>query len=237
MTAADFDKKVVVITGASGGIGNAIGRAFVDCRARVICADLQPPDIDVGMLFCRTDVGDDASARALFAFAEKECGGVDVLVNCAGIVLEKPVVQTSAAEWDRIMAVNVRGVFLCAKYAAILMQKRGGGAIVNIGSIEALGANPAHAAYAASKGAVHSLTRNLALELGAYNIRCNAVAPGWIDTPFNDNLLAQYPNPQAARQAVCDLHPLGRSGKPEDVAAVVMWLASENAAFANDSGS
>ena len=82
MTAADFDKKVVVITGASGGIGNAIGRAFVDCRARVICADLQPPDIDVGMLFCRTDVGDDASARALFAFAEKECGGVDVLVNC-----------------------------------------------------------------------------------------------------------------------------------------------------------
>ena len=187
MTAADFDKKVVVITGASGGIGNAIGRAFVDCRARVICADLQPPDIDVGMLFCRTDVGDDASARALFAFAEKECGGVDVLVNCAGIVLEKPVVQTSAAEWDRIMAVNVRGVFLCAKYAAILMQKRGGGAIVNIGSIEALGANPAHAAYAASKGAVHSLTRNLALELGAYNIRCNAVAPGWIDTPFNDN--------------------------------------------------
>ena len=83
MTAADFDKKVVVITGASGGIGNAIGRAFVDCRARVICADLQPPDIDVGMLFCRTDVGDDASARALFAFAEKECGGVDVLVNCA----------------------------------------------------------------------------------------------------------------------------------------------------------
>ena len=124
MTAADFDKKVVVITGASGGIGNAIGRAFVDCRARVICADLQPPDIDVGMLFCRTDVGDDASARALFAFAEKECGGVDVLVNCAGIVLKNRLCKLRGG-MGRIMAVNVRGVFLCAKYAAILMQKRG----------------------------------------------------------------------------------------------------------------
>ncbi|MGI9337361.1 MAG: SDR family NAD(P)-dependent oxidoreductase [Gammaproteobacteria bacterium] len=233
MTAPVFDNKVAVITGASGGIGDAIGRAFVDAGARVVCADLQPPPEGSGMLFYNTDVCDERSVQSLFAFAEGECGGVDVLVSCAGVVLEKPVLQTSAAEWDRIMAVNARGVFLCAKNAAMAMKKRGGGAIVNIGSIEALGANPSHAAYAASKGAVHSLTRNLALELGADNIRCNAVAPGWIDTPFNDNLLAQYPNPAAARKAVNALHPLGKSGKPEDVAALVLWLASENAAFAN----
>ena len=198
----------------------------------MIAADLQPPQ-EKEMHFCKTNVGDEESARALFAFAEEKCGGVDVLVNCAGVVLEKPLLQTSAEEWDNIMSVNARGVFLCAKHAAPLMQKRGGGAIVNIGSIEALGANPSHAAYAASKGAVHSLTRNLALELGAHNIRCNAVAPGWIDTPFNDNLLAQYPDPQAARAAVRKLHPLGRSGTPEDVAALVLWLAGDGAAFAS----
>lgn len=233
MTAPLFADKVAVITGASGGIGDAIGRAFVDAGASVICADRQKPPEDSGMLFYQTDVGDEASIASLFAFAEERCGGVDVLVSCAGMVLEKPVLQTSAAEWDLMMAVNARGVFLSAKHAAMTMKKRGGGAIVNIGSIEAMGANPSHAVYAASKGAVHSLTRNLALELGAYNIRCNAVAPGWIDTPFNDNLLAQYPNPAAAREAVNALHPLGKSGKPEDVAKVVLWLASDNAAFVN----
>lgn len=232
MSAQAFDNKTAVITGAAGAIGAAIARAFAGAGAQVIAADLQPPP-EKEMLFCRADVGDEESARALFAFAEEQCGGVDVLVNCAGVVLEKPLLQTSAEEWDKIMSVNARGVFLCAKHAAPLMQKRGGGAIVNIGSIEALGANPSHAAYAASKGAVHSLTRNLALELGAHNIRCNAVAPGWIDTPFNDNLLAQYPDPQAARAAVRKLHPLGRSGTPEDVAALVLWLAGDDAAFAS----
>lgn len=233
MTAPSFAEKVVVITGASGGIGDAIGRAFVDAGALVMCADRQPPHAESGMLFHQTDVSDEASVKSLFATTEEQCGGVDVLVNCAGIVLEKPVVQTSAAEWDKMMAVNVRGVFLCAVQAAMKMKARGGGAIVNIGSIEAIGANPAHAAYAASKGAVHSLTRNLALELGADNIRCNAVAPGWIDTPFNDNLLAQYPDPAAARKAVNALHPLGKSGKPADVANIVLWLAGDDAAFVN----
>ena len=232
MSAQAFANKTAVITGAAGAIGAAIARAFAGAGAQVIAADLQPPP-EKEMHFCKTNVGDEESARALFAFAEKQCGGVDVLVNCAGVVLEKPLLQTSAEEWDNIMSVNARGVFLCAKHAAPLMRKRGGGAIVNIGSIEALGANPSHAVYAASKGAVHSLTRNLALELGAHNIRCNAVAPGWIDTPFNDNLLAQYPDPQAARAAVRKLHPLGRSGTPQDVAALVLWLAGDGAAFAS----
>lgn len=233
MTTPAFADKIAVITGASGGIGDAIGRGFVGAGAVVVCADRQKPQQNSGMLFYNTDVGDDKSVQSMFAFAEEQCGGVDVLVSCAGVVLEKPVLQTSAAEWDRVMAVNARGVFLCAKHAAALMKKRGGGAIVNIGSIEAMGANPSHSVYAASKGAVHSLTRNLALELGDYNIRCNAVAPGWINTPFNDNLLAQYPNPDAAKKAVNALHPTGKSGSPEDVAEVVLWLASEKAAFAN----
>lgn len=230
-----FIGKTVIVTGGAQNIGRAIAQRFVDSGATVIVADKTPPqDKDAGdRLFCQTDVTDEDDVRKLIAFAKTNAGGVDVLVNNAGIALEKPVVETTVEEWERVMAVNVRGVFLCAKHAAAAMRARGGGAVVNIGSIEAMGANPLHAVYAASKGAVHSLTRNLALELGASNIRVNAVAPGWIETPFNENLINQYANPQAARRAIAQLHPVGRIGSADDVAAVVLWLASDAAAFAN----
>lgn len=238
MTKFDFADKGVVVTGASQGIGLATARAFAAAGARVVVADIAAPKeaaAEFKFLFKQCDIrneeGDDG-VRSLIAFAESS-GGVDILVNNAGVGLEKPLVETSVEEWEQVMAVNVRGVFLCAKHAAAAMRGRGGGAIVNIGSIEGLGANPLHAAYAASKGAVHSLTRNLALELGADNIRCNAVAPGWIETPFNENLIAQYPDPQAARDAIKRLHPVRRMGTPDDIAALVMWLASDACGFAS----
>lgn len=236
----DFSGKTVVVTGASRGIGRAIAGRFVDAGARVIVADVEPPAADsaiaAGMKFHRTDVTVDAQVRGLFDFAVGEFGGVDVLVNNAGVAVEARIEDTTVADWERVMAVNARGVFLCAKHAAAAMTGRGDGenraaAIVNIGSIEARGANPLHAAYAASKGAVHSLTRNIALEYGARGIRCNAIAPGWIDTPFNDAFIARQADPAGMRDALRGLHPVGRTGAPADIADAVLWLASGAARF------
>lgn len=224
----DFTGKTAIVTGAARGIGLAIARRFVAAGAQVIVADVESP-ADANMKFHRTDVSIDAQVRGLFDFARRECGGVDALVNNAGVAVEARLEDTEVADWERVMAVNARGVFLCAKHAAAAMV--GGGAMVNIGSIEARGANPLHAAYAASKGAVHSLTRNIALEYGARGIRCNAIAPGWIDTPFNDAFIDAQADPAGMRRALRDLHPLGRTGRPADIADVVLWLASDAARF------
>ena len=229
---AELKGKVAVVTGGSQGIGLAIAARFLRADAKVVVGDLNPPSSS-GFAFCRADVSCEKEAENLFHFAEDQFGGVDILVNNAGIVLEKSILETSADEWDKMMAVNLRGVFLCAKFAAKKMQKRGGGAIVNIGSLEGLGANPLHSAYAASKGAVHSLTRNIALEFGTLGIRCNAVAPGWIQTPLNDSLIANYPNPESALDAIKRLHPVGRMGLPEDIAECALWLAGDSSSFAS----
>jgi meso-butanediol dehydrogenase/(S,S)-butanediol dehydrogenase/diacetyl reductase len=131
------------------------------------------------------------------------------------------------------MAVNVKSTFLTTKHALSLMRAEGAQhpAIVNISSIEGLGANPLHSVYAASKAAVAAFSHNTALEYGPYGIRCNAVAPGWINTPFNEQFLDQYPDRAAVDATIEALHPAGRLGTPEDVANTVFWLASTDAAF------
>ena len=227
----NFAGKTVVVTGAAQGIGLAIARRFRWAGAQTIVADIQPPPDGENFIFQRASVSDENEVRDFVARTVGQCGGIDVLVNNAGIAAENSIEHTAVEEWEQVMAVNVRGVFLCVKHIAPVMRARGGGAIVNIGSIEASGANPTHAAYAASKGAVHSLTRNIALEYGGDNIRCNAVAPGWIETPFNENLIAQFAEPEKARAAIRVLHPVRRLGTPEDIAAAVMWLASDDAGF------
>ena len=229
---ADFIGKTVVVTGAAQGIGLAIARRFLTAAAQVVVVDINPPSAE-GFIFQPANVSDENDVRSFVARTVEQCGGIDILINNAGVAVENTIEHTTVEEWERVMAVNVRGVFLCVKHIIPMMRKRGGGVIVNIGSIEAMGANPAHAAYAASKGAVHSLTRNIALECGGDNIRCNAIAPGWIETPFNENLIAQFAEPDKARAAIRDLHPLGRVGTAEDIAAAAWWLAGDDAAFAN----
>ena len=131
------------------------------------------------------------------------------------------------------MAVNVRGTFLMSKHGLALMTATGAHnpSIVNISSIEGLGANPLHASYAASKAAVAAMTHNIALEYGPRGIRCNAISPGWINTPFNEQLLAQYPDREAVEREIMALHPAGRLGSPEDIANTVYWLASPESGF------
>ena len=224
--------RIIVVTGGAQNIGAAIAARFVQAGDTVICADLRAPDTDQ-IRFLATDVSSEDGVSALMTSIAGDYGYVDVLVNNAGICIEKPIPETTSEEWDRIMAVNVRSTFLMTKHVLPLMleaQSRAP-AIVNISSIEGIGANPLHSAYAASKAAVAAFTHNTALEYGVHGIRCNAIAPGWINTPFNEQLLAQYPDRAVVDAAIEALHPIGRLGTTSDVAETAFWLASPASGF------
>jgi meso-butanediol dehydrogenase/(S,S)-butanediol dehydrogenase/diacetyl reductase len=229
---SEFEDKIVIVTGGSQNIGLAIAQGFLAEGAQVISADLNPPN-QSDLLFQKTDVSNEASVKALMNMAAEKFGRLDVVVNNAGICIETALHVTSEAEWDRVMDINVKGVFLMTKHAFALMSNgiSKGPAIVNISSIEGLGANPMHAVYGASKGAVASFTHNTALEYGPHGIRCNAIAPGWINTPFNEEFLAQYPDRAKVDSEIKSLHPVGRLGFPEDIAQTALWLASEKSGF------
>ena len=227
-----MDKRVVVVTGGAQNIGLAIAREFQAEGAIVIVADLNTPD-DNSLLFHKTNVADEDSVAELMHEVAKTHGRLDVLVNNAGIAVEVAIKDMSVIEWDRTMSVNVRSVFLMTKHAFALMTNgvSQNPSIVNISSIEGLGANPNHGAYGASKGAVASFTQNTALEYGPHGIRCNAIAPGWINTPFNEAFLNQYPDRAKVDTEIKALHPIGRLGLPEDIANTAVYLASEKASF------
>ena len=225
-------KRLVIVTGAAQNIGLAIAEAFQAEGAEVIAADLNPPP-NKDLIFHKTDAADEDSVKDLMARIDRDFGRLDVLVNNAGICIEVPIKDMRVDQWDRVMAVNVRSVFLMTKHAFPLMTNGVSEApsIVNISSIEGLGANPQHGVYGASKGAVASFTHNIALEYGPHGIRCNAVAPGWINTPFNEKFLEQYPDRAKTDAEIRSLHPIGRLGLPEDIANTALFLASEKAGF------
>ncbi|NNC35873.1 MAG: SDR family oxidoreductase [Acidimicrobiales bacterium] len=227
-----MSERVVIVTGGSQNIGLAIAEAFLAEGATVISADLNPPE-NRAIGFHKTDVSNEVSVLALMSSVAGEHGRLDVLVNNAGICVEVPIKDMSVEDWDKVMNINVKGVFLMTKHAFPLMANdiSEKPAIVNISSIEGLGANPMHGVYAASKGAVASFTHNTALEYGPHGIRCNAIAPGWINTPFNEQFLAQYPDRNKVDAEIKDLHPVGRLGLPEDVANTAVYLASDKAGF------
>jgi meso-butanediol dehydrogenase/(S,S)-butanediol dehydrogenase/diacetyl reductase len=230
---ADFKDKVVIVTGGSQNIGWSICQGFAELGATVISADLNPPESAEGIAFVKTDVSDEASVAALMQSVMQQYGRLDVLVNCAGICIEVPLQEMTVEQWDRVMGINVRGVFLMTKHAFEPMTAGNSEApaIVNISSIEGLGANPLHSVYGASKAAVAAFTRNTALEYGEHGIRCNAIAPGWIDTPFNEELLSKYPDRNKVDSEIKALHPVGRLGLPGDIAATAVWLASHSCGF------
>lgn len=224
--------RIVVVTGASQNIGRAIADRFQRNGDTVIVLDLQSP-AGAALEFFKTDVTSEENVAAVMSYIASAHGRIDVLVNNAGICIEAPIADMTEAQWDNIMNVNVKGVFLMTKHAFSLMSQSDcvGPAIVNISSIEGLGANPQHSAYAASKSAVTAFTHNTALEFGPYGIRCNAIAPGWINTPFNEKLLAQYSDREKVDAEIKALHPVGRLGDSADIANTAFWLASEEAAF------
>ena len=234
--------KVCIVTGGGSGIGRATCLLFAKEGASVVVADKRQEAAEAvaaegaaagaTMLPTMMDVSRDDDAQRVVHQTVDAFGRLDVLVNNAGYGFAGTVVDTDEEAWDDLMAVNVRGVYLCSKHAIPAMAKNGGGAIVNTASVVAAVGIRNRAAYCASKGAVAALTRAIAIDHVAEGIRCNAVAPGTIDTPYFDEILRKSPVAADSRKALEARQLLGRLGTPEEIAAGILFLASDESRFA-----
>jgi meso-butanediol dehydrogenase/(S,S)-butanediol dehydrogenase/diacetyl reductase len=228
--------KVAIITGAGRGIGRGIAGSFLQQGAKVMIAQRTEPPSSVfasreSVAFQKTDMASARSIAELVPATLSRFGRLDVLVNNAGIVSELPVEATSEDDWDRLVAVNLKGPFLLIKSAIASLRASGHGSIVNIGSIEGMGANPLHAAYCASKAGLNGLTRAIAVDLGKDGIRCNVIAPGWIETEMSAAFIKSLPQGEDLIDRTIALHPAGRLGTPADIGNLAVWLASDLSAF------
>lgn len=224
--------KVAVVTGGCGGIGSAICQRFLKEGATVYAADVQNTMTD-GVIFQQHDVTSEDSAKALMQRVSDEQGKLDILVNAAGIEIEYTIENTSLEDWNRIFAINVTGTFLTSKHGLPLMRQAGGGSIINFGSYDGFIADPELAAYCATKGAVHALTRAMACDHGPENIRVNAICPGYVDTPMLQSFFGSSGDIETLKQEVRNVHPTRRYGTPEDAANLVNWLAGDEARYAS----
>ena len=235
--------KVAIITGAGGGMGRVAAQLFANEGAKVVVAEFgeaagretvaQVEASGGQATFVRADVSDEASAKAMVDHAIATYGRVDVLYNNAGVMPEADhsVIDTDVATWDQVMAVNVRGVFLGCKYAIPKMVEQGSGSIINIASFVALlGCSVPQDAYTASKGAVISLTRSLAVQFGPNGVRSNAICPGPVETPLLMDWLVKDEEAKRIRLA---RNPTGRFGKPEEIVNMALYLASDESRWTN----
>jgi NAD(P)-dependent dehydrogenase (short-subunit alcohol dehydrogenase family) len=238
-----LDGKVALITGAGSGMGRIAAQMFAAEGARVVVAEFAEAagmetaglvtDADGDATFVQADVSREDDARRMVEEAVARYGRVDVLYNNAGIMPEADhsVIDTDVAVWDQVMAVNLRGVFLGCKYAIPQMLDQGSGSVINISSFVALlGCSVPQDAYTASKGAVLSLTRSLAVQFGGRGVRSNAICPGPIETPL---LMDWLLKDEAAKQLRLNRNPTGRFGKPEEIVNVAIYLASDESRWTN----
>jgi NAD(P)-dependent dehydrogenase (short-subunit alcohol dehydrogenase family) len=229
-----LDGAVAIVTGAAGGIGGAVVAKLRAAGAKVVAEDIDPvveqlADDDVAALCA--DAADADTARRAVELALTRFGRLDVVVNNAGRFLLKPIVDTTDDEWDGLMTTNVRSVFVHCREALPHLVAARGGAIVNVSSISGVVGLPAQGAYCATKGAIAQITRQLAIEHASDGVRVNAVAPGAVDTSFVDEALAGAPDRAAARRDIGTSHPLGRMAAPEEIARVIVFLASHQSSF------
>lgn len=230
-----FAGKTVVVTGAASGIGRAAAVRLLDEGATVVGGDLRSEGVPDGATALTVDVSDPDSVAAFVAAALDVSGRIDVLLNNAGIGSTANVLECSPEEWDRVFAVNARGIFLCLQAVLPHMLAQGSGSIVNTASIAGMVGLRARAAYCASKGAVIALTKQVAIEYAGTGVRCNCIAPGTVDTPWVGRLLDQADDPDEARAALVARQPIGRLGTADEIAAAALYLASDDAGFVTGS--
>jgi NAD(P)-dependent dehydrogenase (short-subunit alcohol dehydrogenase family) len=241
---AEFSGKVAIVSGGARGIGRAAARKLAGEGASVvICSDreeqveetvaaLREEGLEVRGV--RADVTSSADMKKLMDLAIETYGGVDVLVNSAGVQRYGTVVETEEEVWDEVLDVNLKGVYLASRYAIPEMRKRGGGAIVNLSSVQAFASQTGVAAYTASKGGINALTRAMALDHAGDNIRVNAVCPASVDTPMLRWSADLFKGDESVEETLGHwgrMHPLGRVARPEEVAEVIAFLASARASF------
>ncbi len=226
--------KTAFVTGGTGGIGAAICARFAAEGAQVIAADLQDSgNRAAGVDYAEYDVTREDQVVSTFEYLSSRWDRLDILVKAAGIEIEETIENTTLEQWNRIFAINVTGTFLTSKYALPLMRKADAASIINFGSYDGYIADPGLAAYCATKGAVHALTRAMACDHGPEGIRVNAICPGYVNTPMLQSFFGESGDIESLKQAVRDVHPMRTYGEPEDIANLVNWLASDEARYAS----
>lgn len=234
-----FKDRVVIVTGGGQGIGRAISREFASKGTKVVIADI---DREAGeeneqyilrhgnsAYFVQTDVASENSVKNLVGKTVEKYGTVNILINNAAIGGSGNLSEDSMEGWDRVIAVNLRGPFMCAKFCAPVMTQSGGGCIVNIASTRAFMSEPDTEAYSASKGGIIALTHSLAVSLSKSKIRVNSISPGWIET--SEWLKSRNAKPAVLSDLDHSQHPAGRVGVPQDIARACLYLCSEDAGF------
>ncbi len=234
--------KVAVITGAASGIGKAIAVAFAREGAKVVVSDINQSGGEETVaqitnsrgeaFFVDADVSESASVSDLVGKTVERYGNLNIMVNNAGIEIVRRLADTDEQVWDRLLAINLRGVFLGTKHSVPKMLGNGGGVIVNISSVAGIMGVGGLGAYNAAKGGVVLLTKNTAMDYGSKNIRANCICPGFIDTPMVQAVMA-LPGAEKVKDYLFRLNPAGRFGKPEEVACAAVFLASEESSYIN----
>lgn len=240
-----FQERVAVVTGGSLGIGKAAAIAFAGEGAKVAIVDINSKDGEAAVseakarggdaILISADVSREKEVKAMVDEVMNRWDHLDVLVNNAGIYVQGSATETSAADWERILAVNLTGPFLCTKYAIPAMNKNAGGVIINIASEAGLVGIKGQVAYNVSKGGIIALTRSCAVDLAEFGIRVNSVCPGTTDTPLVQEAVNRADDPIQARRQLGEIRPLKRLGTPAEIASAILYLASDEAAYATGS--
>lgn len=236
----ELNGKVAVITGAASGIGLATVRSYLESGIKgVVAVDVagqmpppsSPSDASARLRYVRGDVGIEQTAIEFTQAAIKNFGRIDVMVNNAGVSVVKPLHEHTPEEWDRVMNTNVKAAYWAARHIIPIMIWQKGGVILNTGSISGVAGIPGQGAYGPSKGALHQMTRQMAIEYAPYGVRVNAVGCGTIDTPIVHQSAADSGDPEKFWKMLRDNHPIGRIASAKEVAAFLTYLASDLASF------
>ncbi|KWX86428.1 short-chain dehydrogenase [Paenibacillus riograndensis] len=238
--------KKAIVTGSARGIGYEVARRFAEEGAAVVMADINPEGnhsaqqlqrAGLAVTFCRTDVASNDSVVQLVDTAMELHGGIDILVNNAAVNIPGSILELSEEIWDRTYQVNVKSMFLLSRVdKRRIMQRSGSGAIVNMGSANSYVAEPRLSAYVSSKGAILMLSKAMALDFAAEGIRVNCICPGWVDTAFNDSHAALFGGREEILKSIHDIHPIGRTIQPVEIANTALFLVSDEASAITGAG-